>query len=180
VPLRLLLGRAGSGKTQWCLDEIRARLEADPGGPPLFYVIPEAMTFQAERALASLPGLGGFARIRVVSFSRLAQVVLQEVGGSARRRLDGAGLALAVRRAMETSRDALGSLGRLADHPALITRLASLYRECRRSGIAPERLAQEARAMREGGDEAEARLAGKLDALGTSVWGSGAVACRSV
>ncbi|MCG0314447.1 MAG: exodeoxyribonuclease V subunit gamma [Calditerricola sp.] len=165
MPLRLLLGRAGSGKTQWCLDEIRARLEADPGGPPLFYVIPEAMTFQAERALASLPGLGGFARVRVVSFSRLAQVVLQEVGGSARRRLDGAGLALAVRRAMETSRDALGSLGRLADHPALITRLASLYRECRRSGIAPERLAQEARAMREGGDEAEARLAGKLDAL---------------
>lgn len=165
MSLRLIIGRAGSGKTHWCLDEIRQRLEADPGGPPLFYVVPEAMTFQAERALASLPGLGGFARARVVSFSRLAQVILQEVGGSARPRLDGAGLALAVRRAMEACRDALGPLGRLADSPVLVVRLAALYRECRRCGVTPERLAREAQALRADGDGEGVRLAGKLDAL---------------
>lgn len=49
MALQFVIGRAGSGKTGFCLEEIRKRLKDDPEGPPLVLLVPEQATFQAER-----------------------------------------------------------------------------------------------------------------------------------
>ncbi|HWD21010.1 MAG TPA: PD-(D/E)XK nuclease family protein [Verrucomicrobiae bacterium] len=75
---RFLLGRAGAGKTFSCLAEARRLLLAEPEGAPLIFIAPKQATFQLERQLLSDPALGGYTRLRILSFERLAQFVLEQ------------------------------------------------------------------------------------------------------
>ena len=51
--LDFLIGRAGSGKTQACLSAMQKKMEAEPVGPALILLVPEYMTYKAERQLAA-------------------------------------------------------------------------------------------------------------------------------
>lgn len=81
MSLQFILGRAGTGKTYTCLEEIRSKLIEDPTGSPIVYLVPDQMTFQSEYDLINTPGIGGMMRAQVFSFTRLAWRVLQETGG---------------------------------------------------------------------------------------------------
>jgi len=78
MTVRLVIGRAGSGKTRHCLDEVIKRLREAPAGPALLVLVPEQAAFQTERAL--LESLSGFGRAHVVSFRRLARMAMGEPG----------------------------------------------------------------------------------------------------
>lgn len=78
MQVRFLLGPAGSGKTWRCLAEIRAVLAADPAGGSMILLAPKQATFQLERQLLADPALGGFTRLQILSFERLAGYVLDE------------------------------------------------------------------------------------------------------
>jgi ATP-dependent helicase/nuclease subunit B len=69
--IQFILGRSGTGKTRWCLDEVCAAL-ADGSDEPLILLVPEQATYQAERAILSHPEIAGFSRLRVLSFNRLS------------------------------------------------------------------------------------------------------------
>ena len=105
--LRLVLGRAGSGKSKLCQEEIIRELKERPDGFPLIYIVPEQATFQEEYALATAPGLGGTIRAQVLSFRRLAGKVMQEVGGGKRVFIDDTGKGMVLRRALEKQRSRL-------------------------------------------------------------------------
>ncbi len=81
--LRFVTGRAGYGKTHYCLEQIRERLRQDPSAAshPLILLAPEQATFQLERELATTPGLHGYFRAQVLSFRRLAFRLFDELGG---------------------------------------------------------------------------------------------------
>lgn len=108
----------------------------DPFGPPLFWIVPEQMTFGVERALVDR-GLRGTTRLNVVSFTRLAWRVFQEVGGSARRPITSLGVLLLTAQAVFRRREALGSFGRAAERVGFYERLSAFIRELRRYGAAP-------------------------------------------
>ena len=78
--LRLVSGRAGSGKSRLCLNEIHSKLKENPSSFPLVYLVPEQASFQAEYALAKASPQGGSTRAQVFSFKRLAWKVMQETG----------------------------------------------------------------------------------------------------
>jgi ATP-dependent helicase/nuclease subunit B len=81
--LRFILGRAGSGKTWSCLDQVAGHLAQSPlHGPAVILLVPEQATFQMNRMLAEQPNLKGFIRARVVSFKSLARAALQTESGS--------------------------------------------------------------------------------------------------
>src|SRR5690625_3745194 len=86
-----IIGRAGSGKTTYCIDAIRQRLLDAPEGSPLILLVPEQATFQAEKKIVTSPGVGGMIRAQVLSFRRLAYRVLQETGGIVQQPIDEAG-----------------------------------------------------------------------------------------
>jgi ATP-dependent helicase/nuclease subunit B len=77
---RFLLGPAGSGKTFRCLAEIRAALHENSEGPPLILLAPKQATFQLERQLLADDSPGGYTRLHIFSFERLAQFVLEALG----------------------------------------------------------------------------------------------------
>lgn len=81
--VRFVIGRAGSGKSHHCFQAIVQLLRQDPLGEPIYWIVPKQETFSAQRQLACGSGLGGFCRVRIVSFEQLGEHVLQEQGGSA-------------------------------------------------------------------------------------------------
>lgn len=80
MEIRLLLGPAGSGKTHRCLGEIRDELRRNPSGAPLLLLAPKQSTFQLERQLLGEGGVPGWTRLQILSFDRLARMVLEQEG----------------------------------------------------------------------------------------------------
>ncbi len=135
MTMRLLIGRAGSGKTTLCLQEIEEELYRNQDGPSLIYLVPEQAAFEAEYALASLPGLGGTIRAQVLSFRRLAWRILQETGGGRRLFIDDTGKGMVLRKALERHKSLLQILRDAGDKPGFLQDLVNLYNELRRNRI---------------------------------------------
>ena len=138
--LRLVLGRAGSGKSKLCQDEIARELRERPDGFPLIYIVPEQATFLEEYALATVPGLGGTIRAQVLSFRRLAWKVMQEVGGGKRLFIDDTGKGMVLRKVLEKQRSRLRVFKHSGEKVGVVENLVQLYNELKRSCIPVSRL----------------------------------------
>ncbi|HLT56724.1 MAG TPA: hypothetical protein VK057_11520, partial [Bacillota bacterium] len=57
--LRFIIGRSGTDKSGLVLQEIKEKLLQEPAGKPIFYIVPEQMTFQQEYELFTDPELEG-------------------------------------------------------------------------------------------------------------------------
>ena len=172
MSIRLVTGRSGSGKTRFCLDEIRERLQASPHGSPLILLVPEQATFQAEYAMVGTPGLSGFMRAQVLSFRRLAYRIMQETGGSAIVPIDENGKAMLIHKALDKHRGRL-RLFRSGGN-GLVARINELLTEWKRYGADGEKLRRHAeeeaaRASLSGEEGSAALLADKLHDLAL-VW----------
>lgn len=142
--LRFILGRAGTGKTHTCLEEIRRHLGESPNGAPLIFLVPEQATFQLEQALISTPDLPGTCRAEVLSFRRLAWRVSHEVGGAARPHLSEVGKRLILRSLLGRRADQLALFGGLVSKPGFTDRLAATLSELRSYNITPDDLDRQA------------------------------------
>ncbi|MGB9662437.1 MAG: hypothetical protein ACPL5F_10575 [Moorellaceae bacterium] len=161
MSLHFILGRAGTGKTRYCLDAIRRELLAHPEGPPLILLVPEQATFQMEKALVGGPGLQGSIRAQVLSFRRLAWRVGQEVGGLAKPYISDLAKHMILRRLMDRHAPELKLLHRGAlRQPGFVAQVAASLRELQHYRLSPADL-------RQAGDSLQARdprspLAAKL------------------
>ena len=77
--MRLVLGRSGSGKTTYCMNEIK-KFEQEAFSKPLIYIVPEQSSFDAERQLIKAIGKSGIMNTQVLSFRRLAYRIFSEKG----------------------------------------------------------------------------------------------------
>lgn len=144
--VRFVLGRAGSGKTRYCLDAMTAAMEREESGGLPALLVPEQSSFQMERALALASRGGGYYAGEVWSFSRLARRVLGEaqderpvIGTNTRR--------LAMRLAVERAGKSLVHFGRLRGVDGFYTQLEHLIHELIVEDVSPEALLRTARAQ---------------------------------
>ena len=97
--LRLLIGKAGSGKTAAVIGEIRRAVQAGRGGSML--LVPEQYSHEAERELCRVCGDSLSLYAEVLSFSGLQRRIAARMGGGAAAWLDQGGrmlcMALALR-----------------------------------------------------------------------------------
>ena len=77
--MRLILGRSGSGKSLYCMKEIK-KYDEEAFSKPLLYIVPEQFSFEAERNLISVLGKKGMINSQVLSFKRLAYKIFTEKG----------------------------------------------------------------------------------------------------
>ncbi|MBI9018677.1 MAG: exodeoxyribonuclease V subunit gamma [Phycisphaerae bacterium] len=80
MAVKFIAGTAGSGKTRYCIDDIIAELMENPQGDPLIFITPGQSTFQMEQAILADGRIPGYHRLRVLSFERLAMLILEETG----------------------------------------------------------------------------------------------------
>ncbi|MDR3542630.1 MAG: exodeoxyribonuclease V subunit gamma [Desulfosporosinus sp.] len=138
--LRFMFGRAGSGKSTLCLEEIRRELRLKPWGAPLVLLVPEQATYQMEVALANTPDLGGSLRAQVLSFRRLGWRVFSETGGGQKVLIGGIGKRMLLRRILLKHRLDLKAFARSATRPGMAELLAQAIGEFKTYRIAPNDL----------------------------------------
>lgn len=105
MSLRVVSGRAGTGKTTFIHKEIVEDLKENPLGSPIFIIVPDQMTFSTEYELTNNYDLDGIMRAQVMTFKRLAWFVLQKEGGITKERIDGTGYRMLIRRILEEHKE---------------------------------------------------------------------------
>lgn len=143
MALRFLTGRADIEKSDFCINEIRDELLKRTQGPPIFYIVPDQMTFQKEYALFNDESIRGSIRAQVVSFSRLAWRVLQETGGSTRPFISSVGVQMTLRRIMEERQAEWHVFQRATDKQGFLSDLERMITEFKRHQVTPTLLKEQ-------------------------------------
>jgi len=140
--VRFVIGRAGSGKTQHCVDALVRAAENKPIGPPLFWLVPEQAAFMSERRLMAHPNLTGTFRIRVTGFRRLCRILAQQFAIPAEMELKPAERILLLSEAVRSCAKNLRAYGESAQHPGFLTTLDRTLRELVQNNQTSESLAK--------------------------------------
>lgn len=138
--LRLIMGRAGRGKTARIFNEIKAKLMGNPTEKGNIFIVPEQYSHAAERELCKICGDSVSLYAEVLSFTRLADRVFSEIGGLADQTLDGAGRILAMDMAVKTVEQKLKVYRRVAHRPEFWEKLLDCVDEIKSCAISPEQL----------------------------------------
>jgi ATP-dependent helicase/nuclease subunit B len=133
MPVRFILGRAGSGKTRHCFEQIAAMLRARPMGSPIFLLLPKQATFEAEREFTCR--LGGFSRLRVVAFEQLGRDILADCGDVGIPQVTAVGRRLIVGHLLRTHEKDLKFYRASARRPGLAAELDATFGELERAGL---------------------------------------------
>ncbi|MFZ3578657.1 helicase-exonuclease AddAB subunit AddB [Virgibacillus sp. DJP39] len=136
--VRFIVGRSGTGKSGRVLDEITEKLTNDPQGPPIFYMVPDQMTFQQEYELFKQDGINGSIRAQVVSFSRLAWRVLQETGGGTRQFISSLGIQMMLRKIIEEKDSDWNIFQKALEKQGFLEQLEKMITEFKRYQVTPE------------------------------------------
>jgi ATP-dependent helicase/nuclease subunit B len=152
MSVRLLIGRAGSGKTTYNFNEIKNQLREKPDGDPIIYLVPDQMTFLSEYRLISGNEITGMIRAQVFSFTRLAWRVLQETGGISRQHLTSVGLNMLIRKIVEEKKADLKIFNKAADKNGFIEQMEQMLTEFKRYCVQPNELKMKREALSQSGN----------------------------
>ena len=151
--LRLIIGKAGTGKTAAVIAEIREAVEKGLGGRLL--IVPEQYSHEAERELCARCGDSLSLYAEVFSFTGLARRVLQQKGGASAPWLDKGGRLLCMALALSQIAPRLKLYGAAARKAELQSALLAAVDECKSAAVTPAMLLAAA-------EQAEGALAQKL------------------
>ncbi len=140
--LRLITGRAGSGKTALLIREIAAAVQAKQGGRML--LVPEQYSHEAEKELCRSCGDSLSLYAEVFSFTGLARRILARQGGAARPLLDQGGRMLCMMLALEGAYERLKVYGAARRKVELQELLLQALDECKTACVGPEALLEAA------------------------------------
>ncbi|MFZ3373245.1 MAG: helicase-exonuclease AddAB subunit AddB, partial [Desulfitobacteriaceae bacterium] len=141
MSLRFIYGRAGSGKTRFCLNELKTKITSGVAHP-LILLVPEQFTFQAERDLITVLDTRGILKTEVLSFRRMAFRIFNEVGGITYPHLNSAGKSMIIYRILDKMKGNLKVFAKSADRQGFVKTLTSLFTEFKCYNITPEDLVQ--------------------------------------
>ena len=98
--LKIIHGRAGTGKSTFCINQIKKKINNSPNNK-LILLVPEQFTFQTENKVLSAIGERYVLNAEVLSFKRLAHNVFNECGGATRTIMGDAGKSMLIFKVLE-------------------------------------------------------------------------------
>lgn len=138
--MRIITGRAGYGKSYYCMNEIKQNLEEGYDGP-LIYIVPEQFSLGAEYDVSKVINKGGILEVQVLTFKRLCHRIYNEFGYESKS-ISAAGKAMLIYSIMRDLEKDLILLKGVDRKAGLITTVCDLISEFKRYNITPEVLLQ--------------------------------------
>ncbi|WP_160646161.1 helicase-exonuclease AddAB subunit AddB [Chengkuizengella marina] len=132
MSVQFVIGRAGTGKSQFCVDEICEELRENPIGDPIIMLVPEQVSFQMEHAIVTSPDLTGMMRAQVLSFRRLAFQIMQETGGTTLSPIDDTGKKLLLYKILKEQNSKLKCFHQCARQIGFLDEINELFNEFKR------------------------------------------------
>ena len=91
MSFRLICGRSGSGKSDFCFNEIVKKLKENN---KIYIITPEQFSYTAEKKLLEKVNTGAVMTAEVLTFDRMAYRVANEVYGSTKTNISVSGKAM--------------------------------------------------------------------------------------
>lgn len=146
--LRLIIGKAGTGKTAAVINEIADAVKAQRGGNML--IVPEQYSHEAEREMCLVCGDRASLYAEVFSFTGLARRVMSELGGGAAAYLDKGGRQLCMALAVKNVASRLKVYGAARRRAELQDMLLGAVDELKSSGVTSDMLMRAAEGLDDG------------------------------
>ena len=106
--LKLVYGKSGSGKSRYLYDDINKNIDKEK----IFLIVPEQSNLKAEQNLFEHLKVNSILNIQVLTLSRLAVRVLEEVGGDSLLTINNASKAMIIYDILNKEKDNLNFLGK--------------------------------------------------------------------
>ena len=135
--LRLIYGRAGTGKSEKCYKEISEKIKQNN---KILIITPEQFSFTAEKKLMEAIETEAVFNAEVVTFSRMAYRVISEIGGKNETNLSKCGKAMLIYSILSNNKNELKFLGKTDEN---VDMLDTAITEFKKHGISVEQLKQE-------------------------------------
>ncbi|MCH3965969.1 MAG: helicase-exonuclease AddAB subunit AddB [Clostridium sp.] len=139
MSIKFIYGRSGSGKSHYCFWDIGRKIQCN-GPDPLILIVPEQFSFQTEKNIIESIGHNGILKVKVVSFKRMADYVMDEVGGETNRHINDSGKSILLYKILEENRDKLKVFKKGARKRGLVSDISTTIKEFKRYGINPDGL----------------------------------------
>ncbi len=139
MSLHFLFGRAGTGKTTRCCQEICRFISENPEARAIF-LVPDQATYRAETKLAETFPAGGFTRVDVCGLSRLGYRLRQELGEEQDESLSPLVQQIILRRLLDRHRKQLRVLGKAARQPHFAKTLTAFFHQLDAFGVTEDAL----------------------------------------
>lgn len=130
--LRFIYGEAGTGKTHFCFEEIKNKINEDN---KIYIITPEQFSFTAERKLLEVLPDDAVINAEVLTFNRMAYRVFTEVGGAAQTVLTECGNAMLISDILTERKKELKFLGKSEKNIELVART---FTEFKKHGVTLE------------------------------------------
>ena len=136
--LRIIYGRAGTGKSEYCYNEIAQRIKTEN---KILIITPEQFSFTAEKKLMEAIDTEAVLNAEVITLSRMAYRVINEIGGKTETNLSKCGKAMLVYSILNNNKKKLKFLGKTDEN---VDMAETAITEFKKHGISVEQLKQEA------------------------------------
>lgn len=154
--IRFIYGRAGTGKSSYCIEEIKRKVNKSAEDNKLIYIVPEQYTFQRETLLLRKVTERALLRTEVLSFKRMAYRVFEECGGRVHERVKGSGKNMLIHKIFQENEGDLKYFNKMAKEQGFIDIVSKTITEFKKYKITPQALADKSEDIEE--DELNEKL----------------------
>ena len=137
MELQIIYGRAGTGKSEYCYREIAKKIKEKN---KILIITPEQFSFTAEKKLMEVIDTQAVLNAEVVTFSRMAYRVINEIGGSTVTNLSKCGKAMLIYSILNQNKQNLKFLGKTDEN---VDMAETAITELKKHGIKPEQLKEQ-------------------------------------
>lgn len=128
MALRILYGKPGSGKSEYCFKEMVKQLENEK---KIYMITPEQFSFTAENKLMKVAKNHAVINAEVITLSRMAYRVLNEIGGSRKTQLTKQGKAMLIYAILNQHKKQLKFLGKSDENIEVAERAITEFKKHR-------------------------------------------------
>ena len=124
--LRIIYGKSGSGKSEYCFSEISKIIEKEK---KIYIITPEQFSFTAERKLMDILKEQATINAEVITLSRMAYRVMSEIGGNNQTHLSKCGKSMLIYSILNTYKKEFKFLGKTDENIDLSMRTITEFKK---------------------------------------------------
>lgn len=138
--VRFVIGRGGSGKSTYMLDQIKSRVQENET-TPVIILVPEQYTFEMEKRLSQL--FSGdikdkYLRSRALSFKTLSSIIFSHVGGLTNITINSSGNAMMTYKAIENVSNDLNIFSKSSSQSGFVSSISDMISEFKQYNISSD------------------------------------------
>ena len=137
--IRFIYGRAGSGKSSFCIDEISKKIN-DNSIDKLIYIVPEQYTFQRETLLLRKVGEKALLKAEVLSFKRMAHRIFEAYGGRVHDRMKDSGRSMLIHKILQNNEENMSYFNRISKEHGFTDIISETITEFKKYNVFPENI----------------------------------------